>query len=645
MEMMRARGLESEGHVAPVAQPEHDPSLSIAGYTNNDNPFHDPQLTKKFVWKSKERAAARKRSTGAPPASDPFHTSHSSSHASRPAAPQPRNEHRGHDDDDLERRAQQVQEELEAIKRRRAEREAELAAMEDEKLARLVEQEAEAHGGFAAQEEKFSRETVLQRSSIRIREGRTRAIDMMALLLDLHAADKVFERAAATEASVSKAAKAAAAELALTTGDDDAESDAAVQEAKDTLRAKLATLPLCIYHIPDPVAYLQGLSLTRLEGLVADARANRDADPERELWHLIIQLGAHMISIFERHIFASLADSDTAMAPPSAGAPHPPSRDPLTLSLADCEAVHASVSADVAALLAGKSHAELLELEAQVRAQLDDPAAAAVIDTEFFSSVLDALEVSKAHASLRSMHAAALVRQGKHLAALLGTVPPRGTPPTHADIDGMRQAAFLAHVGIDTVGDSPLTIALIRHTNHILHPMSAHPFALAVQAVDDAESVASALGAELEDELDGMREEMINDARAVLGERSAMWDDKTKPRKPLYFARVISGYRWTSWARAHFDKDNPPPRQVQGLKLAVLLPDLLDKTATPTFKVIPNGDETATLLISPGPPYLDLAFSTLDKSWDRRPRAGYRCTFERGVFKLNFRYKRQIYRK
>lgn len=48
-----------------------------------------------------------------------------------------------------------------------------------------------------------------------------------------------------------------------------------------------------------------------------------------------------------------------------------------------------------------------------------------------------------------------------------------------------------------------------------------------------------------------------------------LFNDKYRPRKPRFFNRVHTGYDWNLYNRKHYDKDNPPPKVVQGYKFNV----------------------------------------------------------------------------
>ncbi|KAI7846452.1 hypothetical protein COHA_000063 [Chlorella ohadii] len=63
------------------------------------------------------------------------------------------------------------------------------------------------------------------------------------------------------------------------------------------------------------------------------------------------------------------------------------------------------------------------------------------------------------------------------------------------------------------------------------------------------------------------------------------WHDKYRPRRPKYFNRVHTGYEWNKYNQTHYDGDNPPPKTVQGYKFNIFYPELIDKTVAPTYKV------------------------------------------------------------
>ena len=63
------------------------------------------------------------------------------------------------------------------------------------------------------------------------------------------------------------------------------------------------------------------------------------------------------------------------------------------------------------------------------------------------------------------------------------------------------------------------------------------------------------------------------------------WHDKYRPRKPQYYNRIHTGYEWNKYNQTHYDHDNPPPKTVQGYKFNIFYPDLIDKTKAPSFTI------------------------------------------------------------
>jgi len=121
-------------------------------------------------------------------------------------------------------------------------------------------------------------------------------------------------------------------------------------------------------------------------------------------------------------------------------------------------------------------------------------------------------------------------------------------------------------------------------------------------------------------------EEIFTAEESVTTASTAQWADKYRPRKPRYFNRVQMGYEWNKYNQTHYDHDNPPPKVVQGYKFNIFYPDLIDKAKAPTFKIIrehgrkrgesfaPAGEEDTCLIrFVAGPPYEDIAFRIVDK--------------------------------
>jgi hypothetical protein len=139
-------------------------------------------------------------------------------------------------------------------------------------------------------------------------------------------------------------------------------------------------------------------------------------------------------------------------------------------------------------------------------------------------------------------------------------------------------------------------------------------------------------------------EEIFTAEENVITTSKPQWAEKYRPRKPRYFNRVQMGYEWNKYNQTHYDHDNPPPKVVQGYKFNIFYPDLIDKAKAPTFRIIrehgrkrgesfaPAGEEDTCLIrFIAGPPYEDIAFRIVDKEWDysaKRDR-GFRSSFDK----------------
>jgi hypothetical protein len=121
-------------------------------------------------------------------------------------------------------------------------------------------------------------------------------------------------------------------------------------------------------------------------------------------------------------------------------------------------------------------------------------------------------------------------------------------------------------------------------------------------------------------------EEIFTGEESVATASKPQWADKYRPRKPRYFNRVQMGYEWTKYNQTHYDHENPPPKVVQGYKFNIFYPDLIDKAKAPTYRIIrENGrkrgesfaaageEDTCLIRFIAGPPYEDIAFRIVDK--------------------------------
>lgn len=151
------------------------------------------------------------------------------------------------------------------------------------------------------------------------------------------------------------------------------------------------------------------------------------------------------------------------------------------------------------------------------------------------------------------------------------------------------------------------------------------------------------------DKVEGMKE---GSEVSLASKRFYHWQDKYRPRKPRYINKVRTGWDWNKYNQTHYDKDNPPPRTIQGYKFTLFYPDLIDKTATPQYfleyppgKDKRNADFVILRFHVPGGPYEDVAFQILNREWDTNKKSGFRCVFNKGQLDLHFNFKRLFYRR
>ncbi|KAE8550748.1 hypothetical protein TMatcc_008802 [Talaromyces marneffei ATCC 18224] len=131
-------------------------------------------------------------------------------------------------------------------------------------------------------------------------------------------------------------------------------------------------------------------------------------------------------------------------------------------------------------------------------------------------------------------------------------------------------------------------------------------------------------------------EEIFTAEEAVSSTSQLAWANKYRPRKPRYFNRVQMGYEWNKYNQTHYDHDHPPPKVVHGYRFNIFYPDLIDKTKAPTYRIErEHGRKRGQ------------SFVKADREWDysaKRDR-GFKSSFEKGILQLHFQFKKIYYRK
>jgi hypothetical protein len=143
----------------------------------------------------------------------------------------------------------------------------------------------------------------------------------------------------------------------------------------------------------------------------------------------------------------------------------------------------------------------------------------------------------------------------------------------------------------------------------------------------------------------GDGETIFNDVVPLLNSHYN-WASKYKPRKPRFFNRVKTGYEWNKYNQTHYDYENPPPKIIQGYKFNIFYPDLIDKSKSPQYS-LERADTADTCIIrfTAGPPYEDIAFKIVNREWDLQDKTGFKSSFDRGILFLYFNFKRYRYKR
>jgi len=124
---------------------------------------------------------------------------------------------------------------------------------------------------------------------------------------------------------------------------------------------------------------------------------------------------------------------------------------------------------------------------------------------------------------------------------------------------------------------------------------------------------------------------------------------------PLYYNRVQVGIEWNRYTAVHYDEKNPPPPIVTGYHFNIFYPDLVGTSQSPKYKVEREGgrkrgqsvatsgeQDTCILRFTCSGVYQDIAFLIVDNEWDYSSKyeRGFRSSFEKGVFRLHFKFKK-----
>lgn len=554
-------------------------SQAVSGYSNDSNPFGDPNLGETFVWRKKiERDVVQGR---------PLDLSVKAE----------------------KKRQKERMAEIEKVKKRREERAIEKAQHEEE-MALLARERARAEfQDWEKREEEFHFDQSKIRSQIRLREGRMRPIDILSKNLNVS---------------------------------DDFDIE-----------------------INEPYTVFKGLTVKEMEELRDDIKMHLDLDRATpthiEFWEAMM-----VVCNWE---LAEARKRDALDRARVRG------EEPPAEILAEERGLHSSIEADVKRLLEGKTSSELESMRRQIESQMRSGTAKVV---EYWEAVLKRLQIYKAKARLKEIHADLL---RKHLQRLEHPVETEEGLISDKEIKTVEEDEDVVHDVDDGQQFSPELITEELHHEPEEEAGSFSPQLLHAdedeEAIDPEEDQAEldkkreavmaehqrriqeamAAKAAQPDELElkamkamGAMEEgdavFGSGAEVNLDSQVYWWHDKYRPRKPKYFNRVHTGYEWNKYNQTHYDHDNPPPKIVQGYKFNIFYPDLVDKSKAPTYTIEKDGNgETCIIRFHAGPPYEDIAFRIVNKEWEYSHKKGFKCTFERGILHVYFNFKRYRYRR
>lgn len=577
-------------------------------YTNQDNPFGDAHLTSTFVWNKK---LEKKGLIGMP-----------------------------NDELEIINRQKQLENknELEKVKKRRQEREAERMQREEEMVLLQRSREAAQFEEWERQEDKFHLEQARLRSKIRIQDGRAKPIDLLAQYISN-------------------------------------------QGLEDALEMQM--------H--EPYTYLNGLGCQDLEDLLVDIQVYIELEKgdNNEYWEdltVIVQdelqklkkleLGGEYHATVGRRegIHQSVACDVTAIF-----------RGKTTQQLEELRRkIESKIEAKTDGVDVGYWESLLSQLKAHMaRARLKD---------KHQSNLRSKLELLKHEQDVRQEAAVVAAAAATTTAALTTTTTASGRTAdgikTEFDDGGDGSDGEMMAPPEETGAKAMLSDCFIMYEEGSYSPIyidEAELDAVAIINAEADETIVDTLRNRLmerqEDDDPYSKEEvrMAKEARKGMANDEAefsvetkldsqiyLWSDKYRPRKPRYFNRVHTGFEWNKYNQTHYDMDNPPPKIVQGYKFNIFYPDLIDKSCTPQyflvslfvstqfrFNKIPSFSQTpcndnkdfALLRFHAGPPYEDLAFKIVNREWEFSYKRGFRCQFHNNIFQLWFHFKRYRYRR
>jgi len=561
----------------------------IIHYDNDENPFGDSSLTKTFRWDKK----LEKEGMG------------------------------NINEEELDRLAKtrivEQKAELEKVKASRLQRERERQERLEMDELEQRSKESDKFAKWKADEDQFHLKQALLRSTIRIQDGRAKPIDLLAKYIS-----------------------------------GDSEVDAV--------------------EMHEPYTYLNGLTTDDLEDLLEDIKVYQrlEKGTNAEFWE--------DITVIVEDELIKLRKQDSKLG------------SIYEAAMERREGINKAVARDVQSVFSGKTVEELEKLQKSIEKKLKDRTEG--VDIGYWESLLSQLKAHSARGRLKDKHKENLKNKLAQLKAeqfekqaeiegiegIEGLEGVQSSEPGPTEAGGWRSGSGSrpdSRAGSEASGEEQEESQQWEvDLNHSLSEFRAGGYSPAYIRLEDLppgtvtfleeedhvrrnfDQQKALQGSKVENVLTGEEKALEKEAKKGMGEDEAVfsvesvleqsyeWSDKYRPRKPRYFNRVHTGFEWNKYNQTHYDFDNPPPKIVQGYKFNIFYPDLIDKGATPQFKLMPveNG-EYCILRVTAGPPYEDIAFKIVNREWEYGYKRGFRCQFHNNIFQLWFHFKRYRYRR
>ncbi|KAI8883583.1 hypothetical protein K501DRAFT_184164, partial [Backusella circina FSU 941] len=558
------------------------PSLDQLGYSNVNNPFNDINLESKFVWGKKKQRDKKEL---------------------------------GLSETDLRRRErdrkQEADDELAKLNKRRAEREREIELREEEMARIQRDAELAQMGDWETKEEEFHLEQAKRRAEIRIKEGRAKPIDILAMNLRLaNEPDKVEEEI----------------DLEIDLEEPYTIFDHLSYEDTKELHQDIK-LHLMLEKNEKSLDFWRAMIVIaddRLEKMRNSSQHNIADEVNQDVNNILAGKSVEQLAALQKQVMGKLSSGD----PVDVEYWEDLLKETVVYKAkAKLNEMHQDILSARLQQLREKQREEATkvqeELERVLAMQEVDVYGQGVGPGEGIEAEPVDEALTEAQDNARAMSPEPMSRLNRDDAELELVDPLDDTK----DLVEQRRIVLASKVIPRKQKPQPeVVVEEVRHKD---------------------ESIASTVLFEQEAAKGIDEDEDLFNIEAELAQQTYKWQDKYRPRKPKYFNRVHTGYEWNKYNQTHYDLDNPPPKVVQGYKFNIFYPDLIDKSVAPTYYIDKDPESTDTVLIRfhAGPPYEDIAFRIVNREWEYSHKKGFKCSFDRGVLSLWFHFKRQFYRK